>query len=154
RRGRRRVTVPRRHVLVHRQQLRRRRPPRPQPGRRVRRHRPPANGVAAHRGVGAGRNTVWPWGKGGPGTNAPRAKKQLSQSRFTGEGATLSSMQTGTTTTTTDSANVYPTGRTTAVPTTTRRSERVSTETKSAFKTTEFFVYILSVAGVLIASLA
>jgi len=66
----------------------------------------------------------------------------------------LSSMQTGTTTTTTDSANVYPTGRTTAVPTTTRRSERVSTETKSAFKTTEFFVYILSVAGVLIASLA
>jgi hypothetical protein len=65
----------------------------------------------------------------------------------------LSSMHTGTATT--DSSEVYPTGRSVGTSATTpRRSERVSTETKSAFKTTEFFVYILSVAGVLIASLA
>lgn len=34
-----------------------------------------------------------------------------------------------------------------------RPSRRQSTETKASFKTTEFFVYILAVAGVLIASL-
>ncbi len=33
-----------------------------------------------------------------------------------------------------------------------RRPERVTTETKSSFKTTELIFYILSVAGVLIAS--
>jgi hypothetical protein len=33
-----------------------------------------------------------------------------------------------------------------------RRNRRISTETKSAFKTTEFLVYVLAVAGVLIAS--
>ncbi len=33
-----------------------------------------------------------------------------------------------------------------------RRPERVSTETKSSFKTTELAVYVLSVVGVLIAS--
>lgn len=33
-----------------------------------------------------------------------------------------------------------------------RRPERVSTETKASFKTTELIFYILSVAGVLVAS--
>ena len=33
------------------------------------------------------------------------------------------------------------------------RARRVSTETKSAFKTTEFFVYVASVVAVLIASM-
>ena len=33
-----------------------------------------------------------------------------------------------------------------------RNPRRISTETKSAFKTTEFIVYVLAVAGVLIAS--
>ena len=33
-----------------------------------------------------------------------------------------------------------------------RPNRRLSTETKSAFKTTEFIVYVLAVAGVLIAS--
>ena len=36
--------------------------------------------------------------------------------------------------------------------TTERRGRRLSTETKSAFKTTEFWVYIAAVAAVLIAS--
>jgi hypothetical protein len=35
----------------------------------------------------------------------------------------------------------------------TRHDRRISTETKSAFKTTEFFVYVASVAAVLIASM-
>jgi hypothetical protein len=34
-----------------------------------------------------------------------------------------------------------------------RPNRRQSTETKASFKTTEFFVYILAVAGVLVASL-
>ena len=33
------------------------------------------------------------------------------------------------------------------------RARRVSTETKAAFKTTEFFVYVLSVIAVLVASM-
>lgn len=42
-----------------------------------------------------------------------------------------------------DSAHTAPSGL-----------RRLSTETKSAFKTTEFYVYIAAVVGVLIASLA
>jgi len=41
---------------------------------------------------------------------------------------------------------------TTAATVSDRRPERVTTETKASFKTTELLFYILSVAGVLIAS--
>jgi hypothetical protein len=59
--------------------------------------------------------------------------------------------------TTTQADTGYPAATTTtmsrSVPTThVRRTRRLSTETKSAWKTTEFFAYILSVVAVAIAS--
>jgi len=64
----------------------------------------------------------------------------------------MSTMQTGSGNTTA----AYPSetsGTTGTTGAARQRSRRVSTETKAAFKTTEFFVYIACVAGVLIASL-
>ncbi|MFL6136634.1 MAG: hypothetical protein ACJ74O_02410 [Frankiaceae bacterium] len=52
------------------------------------------------------------------------------------------------------SSNAYPDGSAQGAGALTGRARgrRVSTETKSAFKTTEFFVYVASVIAVLIAS--
>ncbi|MDT7569997.1 MAG: hypothetical protein QOE05_171 [Actinomycetota bacterium] len=60
----------------------------------------------------------------------------------------MSNMTTGTTGTQTP----MPTGLNPAHPTPVRRARRISTETKSAFKTTEFLAYIGSVVAVLIAA--
>ena len=54
------------------------------------------------------------------------------------------------------SVDSRPSGATTATPASGGRDERPirrkSTETKASFKTTEFFVYLFAVAGVIIAS--
>jgi hypothetical protein len=60
----------------------------------------------------------------------------------------MSNLTTGTPGTQTP----MPTGMNPAHPTPVRRARRVSTETKSAFKTTEFVAYIGSVIAVLIAA--
>jgi hypothetical protein len=51
-------------------------------------------------------------------------------------------------------SNVYPpAGQAGQVAPPAVQPRRLTTETKSAFKTTEFFVYVLAVVGVLLASL-
>jgi hypothetical protein len=59
---------------------------------------------------------------------------------------------TNVTTGSTGTQTPMPTGMNPAHPAPVRRSRRVSTETKAAFKTTEFLAYIGSVIAVLIAA--
>jgi hypothetical protein len=50
------------------------------------------------------------------------------------------------------STSSMPAGMNPATPVSRHRARRLSTETKSAFKTTELILYVLAVAGVLVAS--
>jgi hypothetical protein len=62
----------------------------------------------------------------------------------------MTNPQTGTSSASRTSS--MPSGMNPATPAPRHRARRLSTETKSAFKTTELIMYVLAVAGVLIAS--
>lgn len=59
---------------------------------------------------------------------------------------------TGSDARTTSTSTPLPAGMNPAHPGPTRRTRRLSTETKAAFKTTEFFAYLISVIAVIVAA--